>query len=382
MLSLGANFLGGKFSAIRNPSSVENVYPIATTQIVLLKIALLLGITIVTNVEFRGIFYPNESVTNKFSCWFKLNKNNLSSLNEKFDLNQFPVHVLVCASGQNVALPNGLFSEKQCDKKSLQAGFGITANFIKPKNVPRKVPETITIETSRSSKSNDGYIHDVKQAIEKGFFHQTVMHYDLDKLYFIMTANPFILKQCGALKKYYADNKLKSTNVENIDFDALADYATASANYATHGQFYPLKMAKNKHHKPDVSLFYCTPNVAANHAGKILESGGHKLFIFLVGDSLIHPFWKTGSGLAKGFMSVFDAAWVLKIYSTIPQQPLLSLALQESLYLFLKNLQSSAVRSFDGAFSIDPATRLVIICKICGSEIISSTIIFVVFFSR
>jgi len=209
-----------------------------------------------------------------------------------------------------------------------------------------------------NSQYKKALLNGLASVIEKGFFHQTVMHYDLDKLYFIMTANAFILKQVGAIKHYYVNNKLRTTMLDNINHEQLADYATLAANYATHGQYFPLQMASNKHGKPDVSLFYCSPNVTANHAGRILESDGRQLMVFLVGDSLIHPFWKTGSGLAKGFMSVFDAAWVLKIFCTIgPQQPLLCLALQESLYLFLKNLQSSAIRSHDSSFSIDPATR-------------------------
>ena len=196
-------------------------------------------------------------------------------------------------------------------------------------------------------------------AIEKGFFHQTVMHYDLDKLYFIMTVNASVLKSCGAIKQNFEDNRNKTMSTDNINPEAMAGYITAAANYATHGRYFPLEFALNKKGEADFSLFYSSPNVTANHAGKLIERFGHKLLVILVGDSLIHPFWKTGSGLAKGFMSVLDAAWVLKTWSEdVPgDKPLSVLALQESLYLFLKDLKSSAIKSYDMSFCMDPCSR-------------------------
>ena len=413
LISLGANHVGGRFSTSRNSESTDNVYPIATIQLVLTKIALLLGVTIITSCEFLDIIYPSSEF-DSYRLLSKTYKHSRFSTYEDFKLENYHFTTLICASGQSIAVPE-LFSEKSNVKKSNTAGFGITANFFKPVKRPERslkqeekigglkrsnstllrsssnrteiandrllascrssskvdhslraelmkddvTKNEVSVETRQPSNSNQkiGYTHDFKVAIEKGFFHQTVMHYDLDKLYFIMTVNASILKNCGAIYQNFEEDKNKTMSLNNINTEIMTDYVTAAANYATHGRYYPLEFALNKKGQPDFSLFYSSPNVTADHAGKIIDRFDQKLLVALVGDSLIHPFWKTGSGLAKGFMSVFDAAWVLRTWAEDSEKPLLLLAQQESLYLFLKDLKSSAIKSFDSSFSIDPSTR-------------------------
>ena len=129
LISLGANSVGGRFSTCRSSESADNVYPIATIQLVLTKIALLLGVTIVTSCEFLDILYPSSEL-DSYRILCKAYKHSRFSTFEDFKLHNYHFKTLICASGQSIALPE-LFCEKANAKKSNTAGFGITANFVK-----------------------------------------------------------------------------------------------------------------------------------------------------------------------------------------------------------------------------------------------------------
>ena len=54
-----------------------------------------------------------------------------------------------------------------------------------------------------------------------------------------------------------------------------------------------------------------------------------------VGDSLLEPFWPEGTGCARGFLSAFNAAWMLRRYAE-GQRTLDILAERENIYKLLK----------------------------------------------
>lgn len=49
----------------------------------------------------------------------------------------------------------------------------------------------------------------------------------------------------------------------------------------------------------------------------------------------MQPFWPTGSGCARGFLGVFDAAWMLRSYGLNTQGLMVLLAERESVYRLL-----------------------------------------------
>lgn len=75
---------------------------------------------------------------------------------------------------------------------------------------------------------------------------------------------------------------------------------------------------------------------AAENASKVLEKNSHKLLVCLVGDSLLEPFWPTGSGCARGFLSSLDACWAMRSWG-MGLHPLAVLAERESIYRILGN---------------------------------------------
>ena len=50
----------------------------------------------------------------------------------------------------------------------------------------------------------------------------------------------------------------------------------------------------------------------AENSCRVIERHGHRLLTSLVGDSLLEPFWPTGTGCARGFFGGLDACWLMR----------------------------------------------------------------------
>lgn len=73
-----------------------------------------------------------------------------------------------------------------------------------------------------------------------------------------------------------------------------------------------------------------------NLIAQVYERHGRRLLCQLVGDSLLEPFWPTGSGCARGFLSALDAAWAVRAWGQSPApHPLEVIAERESIYRLL-----------------------------------------------
>ena len=69
----------------------------------------------------------------------------------------------------------------------------------------------------------------------------------------------------------------------------------------------------------------------------------------------MQPFWPTGSGAGRGFLSVLDAAWLLRMWGQ-GRPPLDCLAEKETLFQMLLQYPGSLKKEFCG-YTIDPASR-------------------------
>lgn len=74
---------------------------------------------------------------------------------------------------------------------------------------------------------------------------------------------------------------------ENIDKEALLDYAMDAAKFCTDNKLPNLEFAINHYNEPDVAMFDFTCMHQAEHASRVIERNGRKLLAMLVGDSLI-----------------------------------------------------------------------------------------------
>ena len=65
----------------------------------------------------------------------------------------------------------------------------------------------------------------------------------------------------------------------------------------------------------------------AENSCRVMERHGHRLLIGLVGDSLLEPFWPTGTGIPRGVFGGLDFCWLMR-----------SIASGELLYLSAENI--------------------------------------------
>ena len=79
----------------------------------------------------------------------------------------------------------------------------------------------------------------------------------------------------------------KLLSPENVNKEALMEYAREAADFSTNYQLPHMDFAVNHYGKPDVAMFDFTSMFAAENASRVIERRGHKLLMCLVGDSLL-----------------------------------------------------------------------------------------------
>lgn len=75
------------------------------------------------------------------------------------------------------------------------------------------------------------------------------------------------------------------------------------------------------------------------------------------GISVFQPFWPTGSGCARGFLSSLDACWAIKAWGSGATTPLEVLAERESIYRLLAQTTPENLNKDCKAYTVDPTTR-------------------------
>lgn len=74
-------------------------------------------------------------------------------------------------------------------------------------------------------------------------------------------------------------------------------------------------------------------------------------------DILFQPFWPTGSGCARGFLSSLDACWAVKSWGSGQATPLDVLAERESIYRLLGQTTPENLQRDTTSYTLDPHTR-------------------------
>lgn len=183
--------------------------------------------------------------------------------------------------------------------------IAITANFIN-RQTPTEaaIPEISGLSFIYNQDMFNALAYDTNIQLEN------ICYYKDDTHYFVMTAKKKSLLERGVLlQDFAATQDLLSDS--NVNKEALLKYAKEAAYWTTGLE--PLDFALNHYGQEDCAMFDFTSMYAASNACKALRTkeGGLTL-VNLVGDSLLEPFWPTGSGCARGFLSSFDAAWMCR----------------------------------------------------------------------
>ncbi|ESN93632.1 hypothetical protein HELRODRAFT_88477, partial [Helobdella robusta] len=187
---------------------------------------------------------------------------------------------------------------------------------------------------------------------------ENIVYYKDDTHYFVMTAKKQNLIIKKVLLQDHDDPEILLSR-ENVDQEALLNYAREAADYSTSHKLPNLEFAHNHYGQPDVSMFDFTSMFAAENACRVVERRGVVLLVGLVGDTLVEPFWPTGSGCARGFLSALDAAWMIRSWSGGGANVARVIAERESIYQLLSQTTSENLNKNFAAYTVDPNTRYV-----------------------
>ncbi|XP_017057456.1 F-actin-monooxygenase Mical isoform X3 [Drosophila ficusphila] len=328
--NLGAKKFYGKFCA----GSIDHI-SIRQLQCMLLKVALLLGVEIHEGVSFEHAVEPSGDG----GGW----RAAVSPADHA--VSHYEFDVLIGADGKRNMLD---FRRKEFRGK---LAIAITANFINKKTEAEAKVEEIS-----------GVAFIFNQAFFKELYGKTgidlenIVYYKDETHYFVMTAKKHSLIDKGVIIEDMADpGELLAP--ANVDTQKLHDYAREAAEFSTQYQMPNLEFAVNHYGKPDVAMFDFTSMFAAEMSCRVIVRKGARLMQCLVGDSLLEPFWPTGSGCARGFLSSMDAAYAIKLWSNPQNSTLGVLAQRESIYRLLNQTTPDTLQRDISAYTVDPATR-------------------------
>ncbi|XP_042714837.2 F-actin-monooxygenase MICAL2 isoform X19 [Chrysemys picta bellii] len=331
---LGAKKFYGKFCG----GSIDHI-SIRQLQLILFKVALMLGIEIHVNVEFAKVLEPPEDQENQKIGW------RAEFLPMDHPLSAFEFDVIIGADGRRNTLEG--FRRKEFRGK---LAIAITANFINRNTTAEAKVEEIS---GVAFIFNQKFFQDLKE--ETGIDLENIVYYKDSTHYFVMTAKKQSLLDKGVIINDYIDTEMLLCG-ENVNQDNLLSYAREAADFATNYQLPSLDFAINHYGQPDVAMFDFTSMYASENAALIRERHRHQLLVALVGDSLLEPFWPMGTGCARGFLAAFDTAWMVKSWDQ-GKPPLEILAERESIYRLLPQTTPENINKNFDQYTIDPGTR-------------------------
>ncbi|MEQ2158364.1 Protein-methionine sulfoxide oxidase mical3a [Goodea atripinnis] len=301
--------------------------------------ALLLGIEIHVNVEFKGLIEPPDDQENERIGW-------RAEVHPKtHPVSELEFDVIIGADGRRNTLPG--FRRKEFRGK---LAIAITANFINRNTTAEAKVEEIS---GVAFIFNQKFFQDLREAT--GIDLENIVYYKDDTHYFVMTAKKQSLLEKGVILHDYADTELLLSRA-NVDQAALLSYACEAADFSTNHQLPTLDFAINHYGQPDVAMFDFTCMYATENAAMVRQRHGHKLLVALVGDSLLEPFWPMGTGIARGFLAAMDSGWMVKSWAQ-GKTPLEVLAERESIYRLLPQTTPENVSKNFSQYSVDPTTR-------------------------
>ncbi|XP_036114768.1 F-actin-monooxygenase MICAL2 isoform X3 [Molossus molossus] len=331
---LGAKKFYGKFCA----GSIDHI-SIRQLQLILFKVALILGVEIHVNVEFVKVLEPPEDQENHKIGW------RAEFLPADHSLSEFEFDVIIGADGRRNTLEG--FRRKEFRGK---LAIAITANFINRNSTAEAKVEEIS---GVAFIFNQKFFQDLKE--ETGIDLENIVYYKDCTHYFVMTAKKQSLLDKGVIINDYIDTEMLLC-AENVNQDNLLSYAREAADFATNYQLPSLDFAMNHYGQPDVAMFDFTSMYASENAALVRERQSHPLLVALVGDSLLEPFWPMGTGCARGFLAAFDTAWMVKSWDQ-GTPPLELLAERESLYRLLPQTTPENINKNFEQYTLDPGTR-------------------------
>ncbi|KAG2524873.1 hypothetical protein JM16_004765 [Phytophthora kernoviae] len=180
---------------------------------------------------------------------------------------------------------------------------------------------------------------------EVGIDIENIVYYRGEMHYLVMTPKRQNLVERQVVNENLAD----STDLvldENVNSSALHEYVKAIVDFVG----IPRKTEFTR-----VSLFDFSSRSRADKAANILTSYGKKLYVGLIGDSLLEPLWHEDVGTCRGFLGAMDAVWMISQIGEQSDEQLL--ADRDNVYLnsMEEDEETYGFGSFSDLFGAAPA---------------------------
>lgn len=328
LASLGAKVLFKNFCRSKTYFHVST----RQLQIIVLKVALLVGVKVHSATSFESIVAPSSDKSG----------NPFYSIKTEPQIPVAEVTAVLGATGVNdqLAAPAGINRFVFSQKESL----GIVCYF----------PNLETLEETKVKEfswTTQLKHHMLNKMREIGVDLENIVYFRGEMHYLVMTPKRNNLLARGVVKQNYSNSKDLVKN-DNINHSVLHAFIKRIIDFAG----IPRRTDFTR-----VSLFDFTSLMRAEQAASVVSSHGKKLYVGLVGDSLLEPVWHEGVGTCRGFLSALDAAWMIAQIGRKSDEQLL--ADRELAYQVMRRLSGhhrDEMQKNVRKYTVDPRTRYMV----------------------
>jgi hypothetical protein len=187
---------------------------------------------------------------------------------------------------------------------------------------------------------------------EVGIDLENIVYFRGEMHYLVMTPKRNNLLVRGVVTKNIPSSK-ELVQDENVNRDALYAFVNRIVEFAG----IPRKAEFTR-----VNLFDFSSLTRADKAASILAShSGKKLYVGLIGDSLLEPVWHEGVGTCRGFLSALDGAWLIAQIGMKTDEQLL--ADRDAAYKVMQRLSGhhrAEMQKNVRKYTVDPKSRYLI----------------------
>lgn len=302
-------------------------------QCILLKVALLLGVTFFPATAFDSIAHPDSIDSDRRPFYTIVTKPQIPWM-------EFTAVLGACGTQDRLSdqarIKRFMFSRKEA--------IGLVCYFpnhgtTEEKNVA-EFSWTIQFKQQLFAKMR-----------EVGVDLENIVYYRGEMHYLVMTPRRQNLLDQGVLKLDYP-NVADLVLDDNINKPVLHTYLKRVVNFCKIPQ---------KEEFTRVRIFDFSSRTRADKAASILSSKGKKLYVGLIGDSLMEPFWPEGLGTCRGFLSALDGCWmVAQVGFRSDEQLLADRELAYRVIQHVSGFRRDDLQKNVRKYSVDPKTRYIV----------------------
>ncbi|CEF71156.1 Protein-methionine sulfoxide oxidase MICAL2 [Strongyloides ratti] len=333
---LGAKYIYPKFC-----NGEINHIAIRRLQIILIKVCLMLGVDFYDSVWFRDIVEPKPNIIRNHIMGYSA-----LVFPEDHPIGGYEYDFIIGADGKRGALKDFTYTSNR-----LPLAIGITANFI---NFKTPSEEGVRQVGGIGRQYKRQYFEELET--ETGCSLENCIYYKDETHYFIMTATKKSLLNKRVLISDYEDRNslLKSDNINRSELEL---FVITVANFITMGEIPLLQLVELPNKKKDCAIFDFSTHTSAVSSTLLYERDNFTMASIVIGDCLNEPFWPTGSGIGRGFMSCLDTAYFMKEL-TIGEKNILDIIKEKELLTHtLFRATPSDIKGQYLNYGLNPTTR-------------------------